>query len=227
MLSGVQFSLYKSPVLPTDVEEFVALITTSSTGFASITVPEGEYRLVETKPLRGYRLNTQNYYVSVGAKSISLLPIQNDQLTKLVDVCFVDGEDYTPIQTGYVSFELGHHQNLSTEHRGSSSEHCLRSSIEMPYGTYTFTGTVLPDGYTLPQEHTDRGTVYLYTGIFVDEETTRITIPLTPTYHPLVLRKLDGKTMAPLRGAVFEVYKIVDQQHELLVDTITTDEFGD
>jgi uncharacterized surface anchored protein len=207
-ISGVTFEIW-----PDGNEAAKITKTTDGDGIIELELEAGAYKAREISAPDGYTFDTEEVFdITIQQDKTTAITKYNTPHCELI-LKKVNADDPTQTLPG-ASFKLERYKDESvveTKYITLGESGIL--GVDLTPGTWVVTETAAPDGYIVdatPQEIT----LELY-------DQGELTFSNAPT--EVVILKLDADTEETLEGAVF---KIVDEQENVVIESVTTDEFG-
>lgn len=215
-LENVSFKIYN------EERTFERIIQTNSSGIASIEfLPPGQYFYEEVNAPEGYFKIEGAIQFIMTDKPLQIPVINNPivgsfTLTKVGERedLLLGGAEFT------VTYPDGTETKYTTAEEGPNKGKIVLENL--PYGKYTVTETKPPAGYT-------KGTTSSYTFTVDEEEVahtwTAVNFPITedPTGSVHFVKMETGNPANLLTGAVFEIYRLTEEDNAELVSVTTTD----
>lgn len=199
-LAGVEFTL--TPTAATNADGCPAqpiTATTTDNGVASFAaVPYGSYSLAETKALTGYVLSseTHNVAVAAGNRAVEVGTVTNELKTGKIDVV---KENERGASLDKATFNLAGTalNGQAVREERTTGANGTASFANIPYGTYTLTETVAPDGYGIPADGNKRT-------VTINDQSAAPVVKVVdkPALAAVKVVKTDGDGQ-PLADAVF------------------------
>lgn len=218
-LRGVEFTLYRysdrNYQKPLDTQ------TTDSSGRARfIDLPEGRYRLVETKAKSGYEAADETIIDLTGIKQDTWVTetIYNYKISADIIVHKIDADT----GEGLKNAKIGLYKNLKNDpiaYQVTDSKGKARFS-NLKAGTYYVKEMRAPSGYEL------NGEAFKVNLTGKQDEAEVVTIENESIQSDLIIIKRDNDTNVKLSGAEFRLYDKSDTDFRDPIVTITTGEDG-
>lgn len=230
VLSGAVFRVYASYEDAAANRNYVAEKTTGANGLAVFeNLSYGTYYVKETKAPEGYELNTRIFTVTVDGESAANLVLEVENHKKLEKGIFRVKKKDADTGAALKGAEFLVEGN-SYSHTYTTGEDGTFETEELAPGTYTVTETKAPDGYRISKNPTRSVVVKAGDGIAASSPVVEYEFTNEKIQFPIRIVKTDDSSEPkPLAGAVFELYRLNEQNsHEgEALETLVTDINGE
>ncbi|WP_304427845.1 SpaA isopeptide-forming pilin-related protein [uncultured Clostridium sp.] len=197
-LAGAIFTVYEKGTN----KEFTKVVTDKNGEAVTGWIPYGEYYFKETQAPEGYVLDgtIREFNVDTNAK-VYQFKIDNEKITSRVKITKTDEETGTKLQGA--KFGIFKKSNNSKVLEVTTGNDGTVTSEPIEYGEYYAKELTPPAAYTLNPKHYDI-TVRNHGAVIEVNATDRI------IKGRVKIKKVDEETNKTLKGAIFAIYKKVD-----------------
>lgn len=229
-LTGAEFAVYDQETGGTLIKEG----TVNSLGqFVVSNIPYGKYYWEETKAPEGYQKIEGRHEVIVGGETVIFVDAENERIPGSVILTKTDGtnSDYG-ILSG-AEFELYRSGGNQLYANGADGKYTYSENgsvgtfvtgadgtitvSNLPWGSYYFIETKAPDGYEL----SSRTVAFTIGKAQYDADTNTIVANVEAqneeTLSRISLLKTDSNSGEAIQGAVFSLYRVVEDGEDYLV----------
>lgn len=229
-LTGAEFAVYDRETGGKLIKEG----TVNSLGqFVVSNIPYGKYYWEETKAPEGYKKIEGRHEVIVGGETVIFVDAENERIPGSVILTKIDGtnSDYG-ILSG-AEFELYRSGGNQLYANGADGKYTYNENgsvgtfvtgddgtitvSNLPWGSYYFIETKAPDGYEL----SSRTVAFTIGKAQYDADTDTIVVNVEAqneeTLSHIRLVKTDSKSGEAIQGAVFSLYRVVEDGEDYLV----------
>jgi uncharacterized surface anchored protein len=211
-LAGAVFKIYSQ-----DTGKEMGTVATDSNGIATISLPHGNYRVIEDVAPPGYELDQTVRNVTIGSSGTTLY-VTNKKKPVVVQKGTIGIYKRDASSQQLLSGAVFQVKNAAGSVVGTiaTNGNGYASLANLDYGVYTITEIQAPSGY---QALTSTQTIYLNTA---NSTTTFYNQKIVAQKGTLTINKLDQANNQPLSGAVFQV----KNSSGTVVGSVTTNNLG-